>query len=140
MWRVVCGSGVGMLGASVSGGVELTGRDYVRQSIIDCLSTRVGSRVMRPSYGSRLFYLLGRVMSEDVRAEAVGAIIEGVINGVAGVVPRRVVIVEFGAGRCVFDFEYVDEATGEGVTLEGIEVAVGSDGVEAAVESDDLSR
>ena len=39
-------------------GKRLSGMDHLRQSIIDILTTPIGSRVMRPGYGSRLFELV----------------------------------------------------------------------------------
>ncbi len=39
-------------------GKPLTGIDHLRQSILDILSTRIGSRVMRRDYGSRVAELI----------------------------------------------------------------------------------
>ncbi len=39
-------------------GKPLSGIDHLRQSIIDILSTRIGTRVMRHGYGSRVAELI----------------------------------------------------------------------------------
>ncbi len=43
-----------MKGINSKSGKSLSGIDHLRQSIIDILTTPIGSRVMRRSYGSRL--------------------------------------------------------------------------------------
>lgn len=103
--------------------MSLDGRDYIRQSIVDALMTPLGSRVMRPSYGSRLFFLLDRLINEQTQAEAIAAIVETLVNCVSGVVPRQVVMRETGRGFALFDLTYTDEGSGETVNLNGVEVA-----------------
>ena len=54
--------------ATISGmdrktGKRLTGLDHVRQSIMDILTTPVGSRVCRREYGSRLIDLIDTAMN-----------------------------------------------------------------------------
>ena len=56
----------------------LGGLDHLRQSIIDILTTPIGTRVMRPDYGSRLFELIDRPVNAeflvDLYAETVIAL------------------------------------------------------------------
>lgn len=47
-----------MSGMNNISGQALSGSDHLRQSIIDILSTPIGSRVMRRDYGSLLFELI----------------------------------------------------------------------------------
>ncbi|WP_321367909.1 GPW/gp25 family protein [uncultured Desulfuromusa sp.] len=54
-----------MNGSSVDTGKPLSGLDHLRQSIIDILTTPIGSRVMRRNYGSRLFELLDRPVTGE---------------------------------------------------------------------------
>lgn len=41
-------------------GGNKSGREHLRQSLLDILTTRRGDRVMRPEYGSRLHELIDR--------------------------------------------------------------------------------
>ena len=43
-----------MIGLNATNGQALSGLDHLRQSIRDILTTRIGTRVMRRDYGSRL--------------------------------------------------------------------------------------
>lgn len=47
-------------------GTPLTGFDHVRQSIAVILTTPIGSRVMRREFGSELFDLIDRPMTDQV--------------------------------------------------------------------------
>ncbi|HGY7751817.1 TPA: GPW/gp25 family protein [Escherichia coli] len=47
-----------MLGMDRNTGKLLSGTDHIRQSIVDILTTPLGTRVMLPEYGSKLFDLV----------------------------------------------------------------------------------
>lgn len=47
-----------MAGMDRISGKHLSGIDHVRQSVVDILTTPIGSRVLRREYGSRLFELI----------------------------------------------------------------------------------
>ena len=51
-------NGVNMLGMDRNTGKLLSGTDHIRQSIVDILTTPLGTRVMLPEYGSKLFDLV----------------------------------------------------------------------------------
>lgn len=51
-------NGVKMLGMDRNTGKLLSGTDHIRQSIVDILTTPLGTRVMLPEYGSKLLILL----------------------------------------------------------------------------------
>lgn len=53
-------NGVKMLGMDRNTGKLLSGTDHIRQSIVDILTTPLGTRVMLPEYGSKLFDLVDR--------------------------------------------------------------------------------
>jgi hypothetical protein len=69
-----------MTGVDKGSGKLLDGLDHLRQSITDILMTPVGSRVMRPDYGSRLYELIDRPVNRslliDLYAETVQAILK----------------------------------------------------------------
>ncbi len=56
-----------MRGMSNKTGKELEGIEHLKQSIIDILTTPIGSRIMRREYGSRLFELIDRPINRDFR-------------------------------------------------------------------------
>lgn len=115
-----------MRGACVSDGAVMEGRGYLSQCIVDALRTPVGSRVMRPSYGSRLFSLLDRGCDALLQAEVIAAIVEAVVNCVPAVNPRQVVMASLDRGRVRFDLSFVEVASGEVMSLNGVEVAGGA--------------
>lgn len=65
-----------MRGMSATSGKELEGLDHLKQSIIDILTTPIGSRVMRRDYGSRLFELVDRPINRDFTLEIYAATAE----------------------------------------------------------------
>lgn len=112
-----------VLGANVNSGSILEGRNHLRQSIVDALRTPVGSRVMRPSYGSRLFFLLDRPGSDDTRAEVIAAVVETLINCVPQVTPEQVIPEEIGKGYIRLSLTVKDTKTEAEVNFKGLEVA-----------------
>ena len=55
-------------------GKGLTGVDHLRQSIIDILTTPIGSRVMRRDYGSRLYELVDAPINQNVLVDIYTAV------------------------------------------------------------------
>ena len=58
-----------MQGMSTTTGRPLDGADHIKQSITDVLTTRIGTRVMRRDYGSRLPELVDNPYSEILLAD-----------------------------------------------------------------------
>ncbi len=67
-----------MRGMSATSGKELEGLDHLKQSIIDILTTPIGSRIMRREYGSRLLELVDRPINRDFSLEIYAAIADTV--------------------------------------------------------------
>lgn len=67
-----------MIGMDRRTGKPLAGIDHLRQSIEDILTTRIGSRRMRPGYGSNLYLYVDMPITEGwkgaVAAEAIRAL------------------------------------------------------------------
>lgn len=65
-------------GISPETGLATNGLAHLRQSVRDILTTPIGSRVMRRTYGSRLFKLLDAPITPallaDIRAAVAGAL------------------------------------------------------------------
>ena len=68
-----------MYGIDATTGRKLSGIDHLRQSIRDILTTPVGSRVMRRTYGSRLFELIDRPYSPATKLAIIAATAEALI-------------------------------------------------------------
>ena len=62
-----------MIGMNASTGASITGIDHLRQSVLDILRTRLGSRVMRRTYGSRLPELVDSPVNAAGVADIVAA-------------------------------------------------------------------
>ena len=65
-----------MQGMSNTDGTLLKGYDHLRQSITDILTTPKGSRVMRRTYGSRLFELVDAPLNQETIVEIYAATAE----------------------------------------------------------------
>tara|TARA_B100001564_G_C20655965_1_gene679194 strand:- start:2248 stop:2586 length:339 start_codon:yes stop_codon:yes gene_type:complete len=65
-----------MYGMNKTTGKPLEGLDHLKQSIIDILTTPVGSRVMRREYGSKLFELVDTPTTEDFAIQLYAATAE----------------------------------------------------------------
>lgn len=61
---------------SAQTGKTLSGIDHLRQSIIDILTTRIGSRVERRTYGSRLFDLIDAPLNRSTIVDLIAATAE----------------------------------------------------------------
>lgn len=64
------------MGMSRVNGRELTGIEHLRQSIIDILTTPLGTRVMRRDYGSRLFELIDAPVNRETLVDIYAAVAE----------------------------------------------------------------
>lgn len=65
-----------MIGMNAIDGTTLDGTDHLKQSVKDVLTTRIGTRVMRREYGSRLPDLVDAPMNEAVKLELFAAAAE----------------------------------------------------------------
>ena len=81
-----------MSGMNAQTGKALSGIEHLKQSVYDILSTPVGSRVMRRSYGSRLMYLLDGPMNEMLIAEIQMSVVEALNNYEPRIKISRVIV------------------------------------------------
>ncbi len=65
-----------MQGMNAETGQMLEDIEHLEQSIRDILSTPVGTRVMRRSYGSRVMYLLDRPVNATLVSDLQAAVVE----------------------------------------------------------------
>lgn len=98
-------------------GKELSGIEHLKQSIIDILTTPIGTRVMRRDYGSRLFELVDRPISP---IELYAATAEALERWEKRFKLERVKIESIDEGKVTLILEGIYMPDGKAITLEGI--------------------
>lgn len=111
-----------MQGTSALTGKPLDGRDHLRQSIRDILTTPIGSRVMRRDYGSRLFELIDAPMNRSTLLDIYAATAEAIARWEPRFKLQTVKAASAAPGAVTLDMtgEYLPD--GQVITLDGIEV------------------
>ncbi|NCC97286.1 MAG: phage baseplate protein [Synergistales bacterium] len=110
-----------MIGIDGNNGKHLDGLDHLRQSVVDILTTPIGSRVMRRDYGSRLYDLVDHPDSDETVMEIYMAAAEALLKWEPRLVLTRVSAV-ISAARIVVTLEGRYLPDGREVRMEGIEV------------------
>jgi phage baseplate assembly protein W len=111
-----------MDGTDAATGKKLGGIAHLRQSILDILTTPVGTRVMRRSYGSRLF----EHVDAPINRQTLLAIYEATADAIKRWEPRFLVTkvlaesAEPGALSLSLTGEYLPD--GKSITLDGLVV------------------
>lgn len=111
-----------MIGMSAKTGEALGGVEHLRQSVLDILRTRKGSRVMRRDYGSDL----PRLVDSPVNAAGIADIIAATADALARWEKRikvtnvRVATVGPGTVEITITGKYLID--GKTVVLEGLEI------------------
>ena len=109
-----------MNGINAQTGKVLSGRDHLRQSISDILRTRIGTRVMRRTYGSRLPELIDQPVTPAWRSECYAAVAEALDQWEPRYRLTRVQLVSISGGSVTFDLEGEYLPDGQPVKLEGL--------------------
>lgn len=105
-----------MTGMTRSGGRSLDGAAHLAQSVEDILTTPVGSRVMRRTYGSDLPRLIDAPLNGETLVDLYAATAEALATWEPRLVLRRISVVAVGPGTLTLALEG-DTATGP-VTLQ----------------------
>ena len=111
-----------MQGVDAQTGGPMAGAAHLRQSIRDILTTPIGSRVMRRTYGSRLFELVDAPLNGEVIARIVAAAAEAIDTWEPRYRVRRIQVAAAGEAHVSLDLdgEYLPE--GVPLSLPGIVV------------------
>lgn len=110
-------------GINASTGKPMTGAEHLKQSIRDILTTRIGTRVMRRQYGSRLPDLVDNPMSEALKADLFAESAEALAKWEPRFRLDRVYLESASAeGHIVIGIEGRILINDELITLEGIEI------------------
>lgn len=109
-----------MNGMNVTTGKQLFGIAHLRQSIINILTTPLGSRVMRREYGSRLYELVDAPINAQTLVEIYAATAEALIRWEPRLRLTRVRVEHASIGSLVISLEGEYRPRNQAVTLEGI--------------------
>ncbi len=112
-----------MRGVDANTGKPLEGIAHLRQSVRDILTTPLGSRVMRRTYGSRLFDLVDRPLNQQTLVEIFAATAEAVLRWEPRLIVQRVQARSISAGSIEVDLEAIYAPTGQPVFLDGLVVS-----------------
>jgi len=107
-----------MLGMNAHTGETLSGIAHLKQSIRDILTTRIGTRVMRRDYGSRLPELVDRPLTPALATELYAAVAEALDVWEPRFRLERVRILSASTGQVTLMLEGVYRPDGERITLE----------------------
>jgi phage baseplate assembly protein W len=111
-----------MNGTNAKDGKPLSGIDHLRQSIRDILTTPVGSRVMRRTYGSEIFALIDAPMNRSTLMRIYAATEKALTLWEPRFIVQKVVAATAAPGAIELDItgKYLPE--GRVITLNGIQV------------------
>ncbi len=109
-----------MKGMSKETGKELEGINHLKQSIIDILTTPIGSRIMRRNYGSRLFELVDKPINRDFSLEIYSAVAEALEKFERRFKLERVRITEVKDSKVTLSLEGKYLLNNENILLNGI--------------------
>ncbi|WP_375642605.1 MULTISPECIES: GPW/gp25 family protein [unclassified Bartonella] len=101
-------------------GKPLTGIDHLRQSILDILSTRIGSRVMRRDYGSRVAELIDAPVNNAFSVALYAAVAEALDKWEPRFKLKKIDFKWSEAGQVSLSFEGIYLPSGKPITMEGL--------------------
>ncbi|WP_375669092.1 GPW/gp25 family protein [Bartonella sp. MR168JLCBS] len=107
-------------GMDCTTGKSLTGIDHLRQSILDILSTRIGSRVMRRDYGSRVAELIDAPVNNAFAVALYAAIAEALDKWEPRFKLKKIDFKWSEAGQVSLSFEGIYLPSGKPITMEGL--------------------
>jgi hypothetical protein len=111
-----------MQGIDATNGKSLSGVGHLRQSIVDILTTPIGSRVMRREYGSGLFRLIDAPLNRSGVMDVVAAVADALERWEPRFRLTRVSASQTAPGALTVDVvgEYLPD--GREIVIDGIEV------------------
>ncbi|WP_375639648.1 GPW/gp25 family protein [Bartonella sp. MM55XZML] len=101
-------------------GKPLTGIDHLRQSILDILSTRIGSRVMCRDYGSRVAELIDAPVNNAFAVALYAAVAEALDKWEPRFKLKKIDFKWSEAGQVSLSFEGIYLPSGKPITMEGL--------------------
>ena len=104
-------------------GRAISGQAHLRQSIEDILTTRIGTRVERRSYGTALTDLIDEPINQALKVRAFSAIAQSLRRWEPRLALRRIRFVEAGPGYVTFDFDAVYLPVGDEIRFERVVIS-----------------
>ncbi|WP_375628349.1 MULTISPECIES: GPW/gp25 family protein [unclassified Bartonella] len=101
-------------------GKPLVGIEHLRQSIIDILSTRIGTRVMRRDYGSRIAELIDAPVNNAFAVALYAAVTEALDKWEPRFKLKKIDFKMLGARQVSLSFEGLYLPSGKPITMEGL--------------------
>lgn len=111
-----------MNGINRTTGTSLSGVDHLRQSIIEILTTPLGSRVMRRDYGSRLYQLVDAPVNRALLVEIYSAVAEALIRWEPRFQLTRVQVENVDVGKLQIALKGVYLPNNQSITLDGLQL------------------
>lgn len=111
-----------MNGVDATTGKRISGKEHLRQSMRDILSTPIGSRVMRREYGSFVPLLIDAPLNRSTIMDLYAAAAESLARWEPRVRVEKVTARQPEPGHVVFDIEGEYLPDGTRIRMEGIEV------------------
>lgn len=111
-----------MSGMDNTTGAPLTGLAHIRQSVRDILTTRKGTRLMMPEYGSDIPALVGTGITKEGFVDIYAAVASALRRWEKRIAVLRVRVVDLSPGSVVVDIEYELLADGQRLTLDGVQL------------------
>jgi phage baseplate assembly protein W len=111
-----------MKGMSRTTGAYLDDLEHLKQSIVDVLTTPIGSRVIRREYGSNLFYLVDHPINKDFLQQIYAAVAEAIDRWEPRFDLKKITVDEIKDGHITLSLSGVYLITQEKVSLKGVRV------------------
>ncbi|WP_455474730.1 GPW/gp25 family protein [Bartonella sp. B30(2025)] len=108
------------IGMDRNTGQPLSGIDHLRQSILDILSTRIGSRVMRRDYGSRVSELIDAPVNDAFAVSLYAAIAEALDQWEPRFQLKEIDLQWVEAGKVSLSFSGIYLPSGKPIVMEGL--------------------
>ncbi|WP_273760786.1 GPW/gp25 family protein [Bartonella sp. ML70XJBT.G] len=101
-------------------GKLLSGIDHLHQSILDILTTRIGTRVMRRDYGSRVAELIDAPMNNAFAIALYAAVAEALDKWEPRFKLKKIDFERGDDGKVSLSFDGIYLPSGKPITMEGV--------------------
>ena len=107
---------------NINTGKEISEVNHLKQSIINILTTPIGSRVMRRDYGSNLFNKIDRPINGELIAEIYLDIVESLFIWEPRFAIEQIIAQDINCGKITIDLLGSFLKSGKKIILENIEI------------------
>ncbi|GHU13201.1 bacteriophage protein [Alphaproteobacteria bacterium] len=109
-----------MKGMSRETGKYLNDLDHLKQSIVDILTTPIGSRVMCREYGSQLFNLTDKPVNKELFPQIYAAVAEALEKWEPRIKLEKITILEIKEARITLSLSGIYLITQQKINIEGL--------------------